>query len=70
MNIPAVNVARVLDTTGAGDTFNGVLAASLAEGSGLAEAAAVANTASSIGVTRRYAVSSIPTREEIENQMK
>ncbi len=66
-NIPAVNVGRVVDTTGAGDTFNGVLAASLAEGNDVTFAATEANLASSLGVTRRYAVSSIPTRKEIED---
>ncbi|MBP3591739.1 MAG: ribokinase [Clostridia bacterium] len=69
-SIPAVSVARVVDTTGAGDTFNGVLAASLAEGNTLTEAVTAANIASSIGVTRRYAVSSIPTKKEIEEIMK
>ena len=68
-NIPARNVAKVLDTTGAGDTFNGVLAASLAEGKELMPSVPAANTASSIGVTRKYAVSSIPTRKEIEEIM-
>ena len=65
-NIPAVKVGRVLDTTGAGDTFNGVLAAALGDGRSLSKAAEEANLASSIGVTRRYAVSSIPTKKEIE----
>ena len=69
-SIPALNVGTVLDTTGAGDTFNGVLAAALAEKRELCEAAAIANTASSIGVTRKYAVSSIPTRKEIEEILK
>lgn len=69
-NIPAQNVAKVVDTTGAGDTFNGVLAASLAEGRKLCEAAWIANAASSLGVTRKYAVSSIPTRKEIEEIIK
>ena len=69
-NIPALSVARVVDTTGAGDTFNGVLAASIAEGKALSEAAGIANAASSLGVCRRYAVSSIPTRNEIEEILK
>lgn len=69
-NIPALSVGTVLDTTGAGDTFNGVLAAALAEKTELCEAATIANTASSIGVTRKYAVSSIPTRKEIEEILK
>jgi len=69
-NIPALSVGTVLDTTGAGDTFNGVLAAALSEKTELCEAARIANTASSIGVTRKYAVSSIPTRKEIEEILK
>ncbi|MBQ8885280.1 MAG: ribokinase [Clostridia bacterium] len=64
--IPAVNVGTVLDTTGAGDTFNGVLAATIAQGADLKSAAKQANRASSVSVTRKYAVSSIPTKSEIE----
>ena len=64
--IPAVDVGKVLDTTGAGDTFNGVLAAMLSQGEDLENAVKRANLASSIGVTRKYAVSSIPTYEEIK----
>ena len=68
--IPAVEIGSVVDTTGAGDTFNGILAATLAEGMDLVNAATTANLASSIGVTRQYAVSSIPTRKEIEEKRK
>lgn len=68
--IPAVEIGSVVDTTGAGDTFNGVLAATLAEGQDLVNAVKTANLASSIGVTRKYAVSSIPTRKEIEEKRK
>ena len=64
--IPAVEIGSVVDTTGAGDTFNGVLAATLAEGMDLINAVTTANLASSIGVTRKYAVSSIPTKNEIK----
>lgn len=68
--IPALNVGTVVDTTGAGDTFNGVLAAVLSSGGDLKTAAKMANVASSIGVTRKYAVSSIPTKEEILKFLK
>lgn len=64
--VPAVDVGKVIDTTGAGDTFNGVLCALLARGESEAVAAKAANAVSSLGVTRKYAVSSIPTREEIK----
>ncbi len=64
--IPACNSGRAIDTTGAGDTFNGTLAAMLANGSEPSRAAAVANRVASVGVTRKYAVSSIPTNSEIQ----
>ena len=65
-HIPAVSVGKVVDTTGAGDTFNGVLAAELARGTNISAAAKCANLASSISVTGKYAVSAIPTKETIE----
>lgn len=69
-HIPAIPQGIVVDTTGAGDTFNGVLAVMLAEGKTIAEAAAVANTACGLGVTRQYAASSIPRRAEVEALLK
>jgi len=66
VTVPAVNSGKVVDTTGAGDTFNGVLTAMITEGKSLSEAARIANRVAAIGVTRKYAVSSIPTAEEIE----
>lgn len=64
--VPAVHVGETVDTTGAGDTFNGVLAVMLAEGAPLREAAERASVASGIGVTRKFAASSIPNKEDIE----
>ena len=64
--IPAVNSGKTVDTTGAGDTFNGVLCAMLASGLDVGVSAKIANKVASLGVTRRYAVSSIPTKEEIK----
>ena len=64
--VPAVHIGDTVDTTGAGDTFNGVLAVMLAEGATLREAAARASIASGIGVTRRFAATSIPNKEDIE----
>ena len=66
--IPALPVQAV-DTTGAGDTFNGVLAVCLAEGMSMQEACRWAVTASGIGVTRRGACTAIPGREEIERRL-
>ena len=58
--IPAVACGKVVDTTGAGDTFNGVLAAGLAEGLDLRSAAIRANAAAGRSVTVRYVMPSIP----------
>ncbi len=54
-----------IDTTAAGDTFNGALCVALAEGMDLKQAAVMASKASSIAVTRMGAQSSIPRREEL-----
>ena len=53
-----------VDTTGAGDTFNGVLAAEIAAGASLFAAAEAAAAAAGKSVTRRGAVSSIPFYDE------
>ena len=63
--LPAAKVSAVVDTTGAGDTFNGVLAAELAEGADLERAAHRAMLAAGISVTRPYAATAIPYREEL-----
>ena len=54
--------AKAVDSTGAGDTFNGVLAVRLAEGGALAEACAAANAAAAKSVAVRYVLPSIPYR--------
>ena len=54
-----------VDTTAAGDTFNGTLCVGLAEGMDLKQAAVLASKASSIAVTRMGAQSSIPYRVEV-----
>ena len=69
INIPATPVAAV-DTTGAGDTFSGVLAVSLAEGKEAEEAARVAVTAAGLSVTKRGVLDAIPHRAEIERTMQ
>lgn len=61
--IPAVDCGPAVDTTGAGDTFNGVMAARLAEGESLAAACRAANAAAGQQVTKRYVLPAIPHRE-------
>lgn len=59
-----------VDTTAAGDTFNAAFAVRLMEGAPLAQAAAFANAAAAISVTRAGAQPSIPSREETDNLFK
>jgi ribokinase len=63
--IPAHKV-KAIDTTAAGDVFNGALAVALAEGRSLLEAARFATAAAAISVTRLGAQTSAPTRREID----
>ncbi|MDR2949489.1 MAG: ribokinase [Prevotella sp.] len=55
-----------IDTTAAGDVYNGALCVALSEGKTLVEAAKFATLASSISVTRMGAQDSIPTRSEVD----
>ena len=55
-----------VDTTAAGDTFNGTLAVALAEGNTLQQAVSFANAAAALSVTRLGAQPSAPDRVAIE----
>ncbi len=68
-HVPARRVAAV-DTTAAGDAFNGALAVALAGGQTLVDAVRWASAAASISVTRPGAIASLPTREEIEDVLR
>ncbi|MHB1200283.1 MAG: ribokinase [Polaromonas sp.] len=56
----------VRDAIGAGDTFTGVLAASLARGESLTSAMQWANAAAALSVSRHGAIDGIPARAEVE----
>lgn len=55
----------VVDTTGAGDVFNGTLAAAIAAGQTLDSAMRGASAAAAISITRRSAENSAPTMDEV-----
>jgi ribokinase len=57
---------QAIDTTAAGDTFNGALAAALARGKTLADAALFANAAAALSVTKPGAIASIPRLDEVQ----
>lgn len=61
---PAFSVTAV-DSTAAGDAFNGALALALAEERPMQEAISFANAAGALTVTKKGAQDSLPTREEI-----
>jgi ribokinase len=64
--VPSPPVTAI-DTTAAGDCFNGALAVALSEDLPLDEAVAFACKAAAISVTRMGAQSSLPYRKEIDN---
>ena len=63
---PAFALGEAVDTTGAGDTFNGVLAAALAEGCDAVSASVNASAAAALEVTKSFVMPAIPKRKEIE----
>lgn len=60
----------VVDTTGAGDTFNGVFAAMLAKGKGLLESVTIANGAAALSITKLGAQEGMPTIEALETYLE
>jgi ribokinase len=62
--VPAKSV-KAIDSTGAGDVFNGAMAVAISEGKSIEEAVIFANKAAAISVTRLGAQSSVPYRKEI-----
>ncbi len=56
---------KPVDTTAAGDVFNGALAVAISEGKKLVDAVAFANKAAAISVTRMGAQASAPYRKEV-----
>lgn len=67
--IPAFKVTPV-DTTGAGDAFNGGFAVALGEGKPLEEAIRFANATAALSVTKPGTAPSMPRRAEVEALLK
>ncbi|MGH7233527.1 MAG: ribokinase [Nitrospiraceae bacterium] len=61
---------KAIDTTAAGDAFNGALACALAEGRSLDDAITFANAAGACATLTRGAHASLPTRDEIDRMSR
>lgn len=66
--VPTFKVEAV-DTTGAGDTFNGAFAVAVAEGKNIADSLRFANRAASLSVIKFGAQGGMPTRQEVEENL-
>lgn len=66
LHVPVMNAGPVVETTGAGDAFNGGFAVALAEGAEPLEALRFGTATAAISVTRAGTAPSMPSREEIE----
>ena len=62
--------APVVDTTGAGDAFNGAFSVALSKNKNFKEAIEFANLVAGISVTREGAANSMPTIDEIEENLQ
>lgn len=60
----------VVDTTAAGDTFNGAIAVRLAEGAEIGQAVPFANAAAALAVSKKGAQTSVPSRAEVDRFIK
>ncbi len=65
-HVPAVNAGKAVETTGAGDAFNGGFAVALSEGMDLVAAARFGCVTAGISITRPGTAPSMPTRAEID----
>ncbi|MEM6888896.1 MAG: ribokinase [Pseudomonadota bacterium] len=64
--VPAVKAGDVVETTGAGDAFNGGFAAALAEGRPAEEAVRIGCATAGLSVTRPGTAPAMPSRAEVE----
>lgn len=70
VHIPALDAGAVIETTGAGDAFNGGFAAALAEGKSPLDAIRFGTATAAISVTRSGTAPSMPSRDEIETLLQ
>ena len=69
IHVPGVP-AKVVDTTGAGDTFNGALASRLVQGNNLRSAIQFANVAASLSIEKFGAQGGMPTIQDVVSRVE
>lgn len=67
VHVPVISAGPVVETTGAGDAFNGGFAVALSEGMDVVEAVRFGCATAGISVTRPGTAPAMPTRAEIED---
>jgi len=65
-HVASIDAGAVVETTGAGDAFNGGFATALAEGADLGEATRFGCAVSGISVARLGTAPSMPQRREVD----
>lgn len=65
-HVPVISAGKVLDTTGAGDAFNGGFAVALTEGRDVVDAVRFGCATAGISVTRAGTAPAMPARAEID----
>lgn len=70
IHVPAVSAGPVVETTGAGDAFNGGLAVGLSRGLEIDQAVKLGCATAGLSVTRPGAAASMPTAAEVEQLMQ
>jgi len=68
VHIPALEVNEIVDTTGAGDSFNGAFAYAYKSGLAMEEAVSFANLTSSVSIQKFGAQTGAPNFEEVQAQ--
>jgi ribokinase len=68
-SVDSLPVAKIEDTTGAGDAFTAAFAVGVAEGRDVVDAVRFANAAGALAVGKREVVPSLPTRSDVERSL-